>query len=210
MRRFPLLPLAVASLVAIAVAGIGSMATDTGTWFQQLERPPLQPPDSVFGPVWTVLYAMIVVSSVVAWRNASTSTERRNVLLLYGFNAVLNLGWTLLFFGAQLPLAALIEIILLWLQIMLLIWYVRRLSGWAAVLLIPYLLWVTFAAYLNFEIVRRNPEETRIAMASSAPITAAQPRAASLDSAARSSSVAESPLCASIAPRTARSASPLA
>jgi translocator protein len=210
MRRFPLLPLAVASLVAIAVAGIGSMATDTGAWYQQLEQPPLQPPDSVFGPVWTVLYAMIVVSSVIAWRNASTGTERRNVVLLYGLNAVLNLGWTLLFFGARLPLVALIEIVVLWLQIMLLIYYVRRLSGWAAVLLIPYLLWVTFAAYLNLEIVRRNPEETRIAVSSPLSIAAAQPRAASLDSAARSSSAAASPLCASIAPRTARSASPLA
>jgi translocator protein len=210
MRRLPLIPLAVASLVAIAVAGIGSMATDTGSWYQQLEQPPLQPPDSVFGPVWTVLYIMIVASSVLAWRGASTAVERRNVVLLYGVNAVLNLGWTLLFFGAQLPFAALIEIILLWLQIMLIIHYVRRLSGWAAVLLIPYLLWVTFAAYLNLEIVRRNPEETRIVIASPAPGAAAQPRAASLDNAARSSSAAASPLCASIAPRTARSASLLA
>lgn len=196
--NLPLKPLAVAAVVAVAVAGIGNLATDTGTWYRQLDKPPLQPPDAVFGPVWTILYTMIVVSAALAWRAASIPAERRSVVLLYGVNAALNLGWTLLFFGARLPLAALIEIVLLWLQILATILYVRRLSGWAATWLVPYLLWVGFATYLNFEIVRRNPEET----------IARQPRAESLASAARISSGAASPRSVASAPFTARSASP--
>lgn len=199
MQRFPLKAVTVAAVVAVAVAATGSLATDTGPWFQQLDRPALEPPDWVFAPVWTVLYVLIVVSAVIAWQRASKSAGRRNVALLYGVNAVLNLGWTLLYFSVRMPLLALIEIVILWLQILMIILYVRHLSRSATLLLVPYLLWVGFAAYLNAEIVCLNPE----------PRADAQTLAPTWPSAARMSSAAPMSLLSSTAAFTARSASPV-
>ena len=142
---------------AFLVAGIGGALTDTGPWFRALNKPAWQPPDSVFGPVWTTLYALIAASAALAWYDARNAKQRIVVVALFVLNAVLNAGWSLLFFHMQRPLWALAEIAVLWLATAALIAVLWPFSRRAAVLLLPYLLWISFAAALNFEIVRLNP-----------------------------------------------------
>ncbi len=148
-------PLAVAGLVAVAVASLGGALTDTGPWYRALNKPTWQPPDWLFGPVWTVIYALTAVSAAAAWR-ASDAKARRVVVALYGANAVLNVVWSLLFFHLQRPDWAMIEVVALWLSIAALIAVTIRWSHLVAILLTPYLAWVSFAAVLNLAIVRLN------------------------------------------------------
>jgi translocator protein len=149
-------PLAIAGLVAIAAASLGGALTDTGAWYRALNKPTWQPPDWLFGPVWTVIYALTAVSAAAAWRAAPDAGARRLTVLLYGANAVLNVVWSLLFFHLQRPDWAMIEVVALWLSIAALIAVTSRWSRLAGVLLLPYLAWVSFAAVLNLAIVRLN------------------------------------------------------
>jgi translocator protein len=148
--------LLVALLVAATVSGLGSLATDTGPWYGALDKPPWQPPDWVFGPVWTVIYLLIALSAAMAWTLAADRARRVRIVSLFALNAVLNLMWTVLFFALRRPDWALIEIGLLWLSIVALIVVVAPASRTAAWLLAPYLAWVSFAAALNLAIVRLN------------------------------------------------------
>lgn len=156
-RWMPAWPaLLVALLVAATVSGLGSVATDTGPWYQALDKPTWQPPDGVFGPVWTAIYILIALSAAMAWTFAPDRPLRVRVASLFALNAVLNLMWTVLFFALRRPDWALVEIALLWLSIVALIVVVAPASRVAAWLLAPYLAWVSFAAALNFAIVRLN------------------------------------------------------
>ena len=150
------LPILVAALAAIAVAGLGASATDVGPWYQALRKPWFQPPDWLFGPAWTVIYALIALSGVKAWNAARTRQQGLRVIAVYALNALLNVAWTELFFRFHRPDWALIEVVAFWLSIVLLIavaWSVSHAAGW---LLAPYLAWVSFAAVLNLAVVRLN------------------------------------------------------
>ena len=122
-----------------------------------LEKPAWQPPDWLFGPVWTLIYALAAVAGVSAWQGAPQSAGRNRILALFAINAFLNLLWSLLFFRLHRPDWALIEVAFLWLSIIALIFGLRPFSKVSTWLLAPYLLWVTFAAVLNATIVRLNP-----------------------------------------------------
>ena len=140
-----------------ATAGLGGLATTPvlrSRWYRRLRKPAWQPPDAVFGPIWTVLYALIA-SSMVTLRRGPTSSQRP-LFILFGTNLALNLAWTLIFFRGRSPLAAGVEIVALegtTLALVIRAWPVSRA---AALMLVPYAAWVAFATALTWAISRRN------------------------------------------------------
>jgi tryptophan-rich sensory protein len=151
------LPVLAAAAAAVLVASLGATITDIGPWYQNLRRPSWNPPDWVFGPVWTIIFGLAALAGVNAWRDAPNGNSRGTMIGLFALNGFLNVLWSLLFFRMQRPDWALREVLLLWLSVALLIFVLSRYSRLAAGLLIPYLIWVTFAATLNLEIVKLNP-----------------------------------------------------
>ena len=150
-------PVTFAALAAILVALLGFLATDLEGWYQTLVQPSWQPPEWLFGPIWTSIYAMAALAGVLAWQEARDANERNWILALFALNGFLNVLWSLLFFRLQRPDLALAEIFLLWLSIVALIVGLRSFSKTTTWLLLPYLAWVTFAAALNAAVVRLNP-----------------------------------------------------
>ncbi len=148
-------PILLATLLAIVVGGLGGAATDIGPWYFSLVKPSWQPPDWLFGPVWTTIYVLSAIAGVRAWRRGDP-TERRFFAGALALNLVLNVLWSVIFFTLKRPDLALLEVVPLWLSIALLMLLVRRYSPLSSALLLPYLLWVGFAAYLNWTIVRLN------------------------------------------------------
>ncbi len=148
-------PILIATLLAIVVGGLGGAATDIGPWYFSLVKPSWQPPDWLFGPVWTTIYVLSAIAGVRAWRRGDP-TERRFFAGALALNLVLNVLWSVIFFTLKRPDLALLEVVPLWLSIALLMLLVRRYSPLSSALLLPYLLWVGFAAYLNWTIVRLN------------------------------------------------------
>ena len=138
-------------LVCFGCAGIGSAATvsQLEVWYASLNKPSWNPPNWIFGPVWTTLFAMMAVAAWLVWRSAGF-TKGRLSLSWFGIQLMLNLGWSILFFGCQQPGFALIEIVMLWLAIAITISLFCRHSKLAAGLMAPYLCWVSFATVLNF------------------------------------------------------------
>ncbi len=150
------LPFLAAAAVAVVVAVLGSSMTDIGPWYQGLKKPAWQPPDWLFGPAWTLIFACAAVSAALAWRDAPTDEIREWVIALFAANGTLNVLWSILFFQVKRPDWALVEVVFLWLSVLLPFLVFRRYSWRAAALLIPYLAWVAFAALLNWEIVQLN------------------------------------------------------
>lgn len=151
-------PVLVAALAAVGVAILGGLMTDIGGWYENLAKPTWQPPDWLFAPVWTAIYALTAISGVLAWNASETDERRKNLLILFLLNATLNVTWSLLFFRMHRPDWAMIEVAFLWASVLFMIFACWRRRELAALLLIPYLAWVTFAAILNAEIVRLNPQ----------------------------------------------------
>ena len=151
-----LTPLIVAGVAALALTGAGGLLTEIGPWYRQLRKPSWQPPDWLFGPAWTLILALAAWSAALAWTTAPTAGERTIVVILYSLNAFFHLVWSPLFFKFKQPDWALLEVPLLWLSILAPMVAVAPFSPLASWLLLPYLLWVSFAAYLNLTIVRLN------------------------------------------------------
>ncbi len=139
-----------AAATAVALTGILA-AVDAADRYQELVQPTWAPPPWLFGPVWTVLYALIAVSGWLVWRRAGWAGARA-ALTVYAVQLLLNALWTPLFFGAGMFGVAFVEIVLLWLSIVATIVLFARHSRPAAALLVPYLAWVSFAAALNLAI----------------------------------------------------------
>jgi benzodiazapine receptor len=151
-----------AAIFGGAVAGtalVGGLFNPTrgGTrdWYRELEKPPFNPPDAVFGPVWTLLYVLIAVSGYRVWAS-DAGRDRTRALALWGVQLVLNAAWSPLFFGAKRPALALADILLMLAAIAAYTAAARKVDKPAAWLMSPYLAWVAFATLLNAEIVRRN------------------------------------------------------
>lgn len=156
-RRGPLWrPVLVATLAAVATAAAGGLLTDVGPWYQALRNPDWKPPDWLFGPAWTTIFFLCVVSGVTAWRRAPGAAERRLTVGLFALNYGLNVGWSLLFFHLRRPDWALWEVGFLWGSVAALVLALARWSKLSAWLLLPYLSWVGFASALNAAIVRLN------------------------------------------------------
>lgn len=156
MKPLMIIPVAVATIAATCVAALGATVTDLGPWYQALAKPAWNPPDVVFPMGWTLIYALITVSGITAWRAARTSAQAEWVLGLFALNGFLNISWSILFFRFQRPDWALVEVALLWLSILAIMVYAARFSRRAALLLVPYLGWVSFAAALNWAVVELN------------------------------------------------------
>lgn len=135
-------------LATFAAALVGALF-QADAWYAQLTKPPLTPPGSVFAPVWLTLYALMGIAAWLVWRGYGFAGAPA-ALGFFLAQLVVNAAWSWLFFGLHLPLAALLDLIILWLLLLgttVLFWRSRPLAG---ILLLPYLAWVTFAGYLNF------------------------------------------------------------
>lgn len=149
-------PILAGTAGAVFVAVIGGAATDIGPWYAALKKPSWQPPNWLFGPVWTTIFALCVVAGVIAWRNAATDEARFLIIGLFVVNGLLNIAWSVLFFSLRRPDWALIEVAALWFSILALIIAFFPISRLSALLLAPYLVWVSIASFLNWTIVSLN------------------------------------------------------
>lgn len=156
MTRSWILPSALAAFAALAIAMLGMTITDLGPWYRSLAQPSWAPADPVYGAAWTMIFALIAGSGVLAWREAPSRPAVETLIGLFALNGFLNILWSLLFFQFRRPDWALYELALLWLSIVALMIFTGRLSRPAALLLLPYLAWVSFAGVLNWQIVQLN------------------------------------------------------
>ena len=140
----------------MTVAGLGALTTDLGPWYFRLHKPAWQPPDWLFGPAWTLIFALAALAGVIYWTRWTNRNDRLRMVAAFALNAFLNTFWSLLFFRFERPDWALYEVGSLWLSIALLIVLLARGSRTASWLLLPYLGWVSFAALLNWKIVQLN------------------------------------------------------
>jgi tryptophan-rich sensory protein len=145
-----------AAVAALGVALLGGLATEIGPWYFALKKPSWQPPDWLFGPVWTTIYALATLSGLKAAIAAPDHAARRMIVAAFAINAFFNLLWSLLFFRLYRPDWALVEVAFLWASIVALMAVTGRYRALSAWLLLPYLLWVSFAAFLNYTIVQLN------------------------------------------------------
>lgn len=145
-----------ASLWAFALGTIGAWVTDLGPWYFGLRKPAWQPPDFLFGPAWTVIFILAAMAGYRAWVAARDPGDKTVIATLFAINAAANVAWSWLFFRTQRPDWALYEVVLLWLSILVPIIVLARFSKAASWLMVPYLLWVSFAAFLNFTVVQLN------------------------------------------------------
>ena len=142
-------PLLIALAIPLAVGALSTLLSGGTALYGELVKPPLSPPGWVFPVVWTVLYLLMGYASYLVWRSDAPKERKRRALTLYGLQLLANFLWPLLFFGAESLLGALICLLVLWVLILLTIRAFSGISEKAADLLLPYILWVTFAAYLN-------------------------------------------------------------
>ena len=149
-------------IFAIAVCqgagAVGSIFTQTSvsTWYTELQKPGFTPPNWIFAPVWITLFLLMGISAYIIWEKGIKNKNVRISLIIFIIQLTLNTLWSLFFFGLKSPFYAFIDIILLWIAIVLVIISFFKLSKTAGILLLPYILWVSFAGILNFFILRLN------------------------------------------------------
>lgn len=142
-------------ILAALAAGIVGSLFPPGEWYAALDKPSWNPPNGVFAPVWTTLYVLMGIAAWLVWRRAGFAGAR-TALLLFAAQLALNALWSALFFGLQNPLAAFLELLVLWGVIVATLVRFWRVTPAAGALLIPYVCWVSFAGVLNFVIWRLN------------------------------------------------------
>lgn len=146
------------SLLVCQLAGlVGWIFTSSSVndWYAGLNKPVFNPPNWVFAPVWTTLFLLMGISLYIVW-NSKDKKNKKGAVEMFSAQLLLNIGWSVFFFGIKEPLFAFIELLFLWAFIMLTMARFYRVSKTAAYLLLPYLLWVTFAAILNVAIAALN------------------------------------------------------
>jgi translocator protein len=150
----------VISLAAcISVGLIGSILTrgSISTWYTFLQKPAFSPPNWVYAPVWFLLYILMGISAFLVWRMGMKQFHVREGLVIFLIQLILNTFWSFAFFGLKSTIAGLLVIVPLWTAILLTIINFYRISRTASLLLLPYILWVSFATALNFSIYLLNP-----------------------------------------------------
>ena len=165
--RNDILRLGISIAIPLMAGVIGSIFTSqsVSTWYQTIEKPSFSPPNWLFGPVWTTLYVMMGISLFLVWRattNITTFTKDRrgrkiSAFIAFGIQLILNVLWSFLFFGLRSPQLAFVEIIILLISIVATTVIFSRISKLAAILMVPYAGWVTFASFLNLQIWLLNP-----------------------------------------------------
>ena len=144
--------------ICLFIGFLGSLATQTSIdgWYLQLNKPSFNPPNWIFGPVWSVLFILMGIAAGMVWNKGFYHKWVQIALYHFGFQLLLNASWSLLFFGLKEPFWALIDIIVLFVVLLFTIRWFKIVNNLAAYLLVPYAIWVAFAAILNFEIWRLN------------------------------------------------------
>lgn len=156
MTRAALFPILIAGSLALGTAFVGGTITVLDDWYFGLIQPDWAPPPYMFGVIWTGVFAMIALAGVFMWERAPTRRDAEIAIGLFALNGFLNLGWSFLFFRMHRPDLAFYELIALWLSILALILFCGRFSRAAAGLLLPYIVWVTIAGVLNWQVVQLN------------------------------------------------------
>jgi benzodiazapine receptor len=156
-RRTQWIGLIISIGVCLGAAGLGAALTvpEINGWYRTIVKPAWNPPDQIFGPVWTTLYIMMAIAAWLVWKPAGLRAAA-GPLMLFAVQLVLNIAWSWIFFGLHRPGWAFVEVLILWVAIaatMLAFFQRSRAAGW---LLVPYLAWVSFASFLNFTIWRLN------------------------------------------------------
>jgi tryptophan-rich sensory protein len=154
MRNWIKLVISIAVPQVVALSGAFFTITGTGSWYQNIAKPSWNPPNWVFGPVWTLLYLLMGIALFIIWK--SENRDKRTAIIFWVIQLALNFLWTILFFNQHQILGAFIEMILLWIMILMTIIYFARISKLAAWLMVPYIAWVSFAALLNYAIWQLN------------------------------------------------------
>lgn len=146
-------------LLCLSAGGIGSAFTVSAIpeWYATLNKPSFSPPNWIFAPVWTFLYILMGLAAAIVWQKGLQNPQVRTALVVFLIQLILNMLWSVLFFGLKSPLYGLIDILFLWAMILVTIAQFSKVSTSAAALLIPYILWVTFASGLNLGIFLLNP-----------------------------------------------------
>lgn len=156
VRRAWVLPVAIAALAAALTAIMGATIAAPGPWYHALAQPRWTPPDQAYAAGWTVVYLLTALAAVTGWRATPEGPASDWLIGLFALNGFLNIVWSLLVFRLHRPDWAVIELLALWVSIAALIYTVWPRSIAAALLLVPYLGWVTFSGYLDMAIVRLN------------------------------------------------------
>lgn len=145
-------------LLCLSAGGIGSAFTASAIpgWYATLAKPSFSPPSWIFAPVWTLLYILMGLAAAIVWQRGLQNLQVRTALVVFLIQLILNMLWPILFFGLRSPLYGLVDILFLWVMILVTIAQFSKVSVPAALLLIPYILWVTFASGLNFGIFFLN------------------------------------------------------
>ncbi|MBX7041782.1 MAG: tryptophan-rich sensory protein [Ignavibacteria bacterium] len=153
-----LLKLIISIGVCLFAGAIGSYFTADAIpgWYETLNKPEFNPPNWVFGPVWTFLYILMGISLFLVWKEGPGNTKVKPAMLMFWVQLGLNILWSVVFFGMRNISGGLLVIILLWVSILFTILRFRKISAVAGTLLVPYILWVTFASALNFFFYRLN------------------------------------------------------
>jgi tryptophan-rich sensory protein len=153
-------PKLILCIIACQGAGLlGSIFTNmsVSTWYATLTKPWFTPPGGVIPAVWILLFTLMGLSLFLVWREGLVRPEAKVAIYVFAAQLGVNILWSAAFFGIKSPLAGLIVIVLLWIMILLTIIKFSRISREASILLVPYIVWVSFAAYLNYTILRLNP-----------------------------------------------------
>lgn len=140
----------------VAFAGSYVTTPNIDTWYASLNKPFFNPPNWIFGPVWTLLYTLMGISLYLVWNKGKYTKKEKLALLVFCIQLFLNFFWSFSFFGIEMPLLALFVIFAMWTAIFYTIVLFKKINKTAAYLLIPYLLWVSFATLLNLFIVILN------------------------------------------------------
>jgi benzodiazapine receptor len=158
VKKKDVVTLLICILICQCAGFVGSLFTRPSipTWYATLDKPPFTPPNGVFSPVWITLFLLMGISLFLIWRRGLAERKVRVALGCFGSQLIFNILWSVLFFGFRSPLAGFIDIAVLWVAIVLTIVYFLKVSKVAGVLLLPYIVWVSFASVLNFFIWRLN------------------------------------------------------
>jgi len=157
LEAMKFVPLIISIALAQTAGIIGSVFTAAGvrTWYVDLIKPAWNPPSWIFGPVWITLYALMGISAYLIWQQKGASGVKL-ALFIYGIHLILNALWSVLFFGLKNPALAFVEIIILLGFIIVTTVLFWKINSWAGILMLPYITWVTFAAFLNYTIWHLN------------------------------------------------------
>ncbi len=145
-------------LIPVLTGAVSGFFTISGVngWYAVANKPWFNPPNWIFGPVWTTLYILMGIALYLVWRSDAATTIKNTALALFAVQLTLNFFWSIIFFSLRQPGWAFVEVLLLWLMIGLTIRWFGKISPAAAWLLVPYISWVSFASVLNFYIWKLN------------------------------------------------------